>query len=790
MARQRQADMQFAGLHNVDLPEHRPYRAQTTEETEMWAQIQEDPHGAGFDAGFVSSQRDTLLDLWNAESMGLNGTFSLDSSGAGPSDDKDDTDELLAEIMQNAAINDLHINDILNFEAFDEEKRSSEWSPYPSKMASILFLLDTLYNLLRLRISNSLMKVFLWILKESGAHDVPSFDCLHKGNIFHMNDPRTLVAKDWANPETRPFIHVYPEIPEDSGIREIWHAQKWRKDMDLDDLSPMWIKFKTVVCADAFQVEINAEGTATILDAETIFISSLDLVSNLLDLEDEHGIPPWSAETSEKGYPDRMPNPKRALAEGDPIYSTFIDYFGDDVSGNRHKSWNKHWNVYMTNRGLPRELLQQEYHVHFISTSPNASITEQFTVFKLVLELTHTNPVKVRDTSTQETTRLSIYANAGPSDNPMQSKITGHIGAKGNYMCRKCKTGGTEKEKEADTCFHSLFEPGVPRSKDKILTELKKQLIQWTLDNKDKIYSGFLTLKGFDPTKDTPVEILHTILLGVVKYIWHSSHTSWNTDQKELYSRRLQSMNTDSLSIHAIWANYIMQYANSLIGRQFKTITHVRGTPSRRPFKPSDPSLSLTDPLRIAAGNVLQTFAILDPTKILTKIKLHLLPHIPDDVVVFGPLIGVMTKIYECFNTGFRFCSILSNHLVTSRDIALQLADQEGLKHRLTGGWWPSGAGGEWEQASPAVRAFLHTRPVLQKLVGWTVKKSFVVGSVRHVPLPKKKKGEPRPQPQTIKLNATRASQALNCASYDMSTTWLRCRQMISASLDECKKAS
>jgi hypothetical protein len=71
-----------------------------------------------------------------------------------------------------------------------------------------------------------------------------------------------------------------------------------------------------------------------------------------------------------------MPHPLRMKAQGKMVYTIPLIIFMDDVSGNITKQWNKHHVIYMSNANLPREMLEKEFHVRFVTSSPYASPME------------------------------------------------------------------------------------------------------------------------------------------------------------------------------------------------------------------------------------------------------------------------------------------------------------------------------------------------------------------------------------------------------------------------------
>ncbi|KAJ6607045.1 hypothetical protein B0H10DRAFT_2439794 [Mycena sp. CBHHK59/15] len=249
----------------------------------------------------------------------------------------------------------------------------------------------------------------------------------------------------------------------------------------------------------------------------------------------------------------------------------------------------------------------------------------------------------------------------------------------------------------------------------------------------------------FDPSQDTLFEILHTILLGDAKYTWYDLHHNWTPVQQDIFTIRLQSTNLDGLRVPPIRAAYMMQYRNGLIGKHFKTlmqttIFHIHDivTPNQftlvRALGELGPILwtaviddmeeYLAD-LQILIDNLLDASANIDPSKILIKLKLHVLLHIVQKIRRRGP--GVRFS----FNTVFRLCSVLSNHQAPSCDIAFKFADLDRVKHILSGGFWLQDA--VWVRAGKDVNRILRNTPIIQRHLGWAPPPTYIPGLVQPV---------------------------------------------------------
>jgi hypothetical protein len=81
---------------------------------------------------------------------------------------------------------------------------------------------------------------------------------------------------------------------------------------------------------------------------------------------------------------------------------------------------------------------------------------------------------------------------------------------------------------------------------------------------------------GFNVHEDTPTEILHTVLLGVVKYFWGQTvFVLAKPHQMNTLETRLSSVDTSGLNIDSVGEKYMCQYTGSLVGKHFKTLAQL-----------------------------------------------------------------------------------------------------------------------------------------------------------------------------------------------------------------------
>lgn len=255
---------------------------------------------------------------------------------------------------------------------------------------------------------------------------------------------------------------------------------------------------------------------------------------------------------------------------------------------------------------------------------------------------------------------------------------------------------------------------------------------------------------GLNVYEDTPVEILHTVSLGVVKYLWKFTTDALKGQGQDMktFQTRLASLNEESLHIQKIRAAYIVEYKGALIGHQFKdlvqlvpfTLHNLTTIDIRDCWRRMGHFMALVwypeiedidvycDQLRQAINNLIDALCLLDPKQIILKSKIHTLLHLPDDIRRFGPAVSFSTELFEGFNGVFRLCSILSNRQAPSRDIAHKFGELDRVKHLLCAGWWSER--NEWVSTGEKLAQYMRTNPFIQKHLGWAPRHPCLPGSV------------------------------------------------------------
>ncbi|KAJ6583660.1 hypothetical protein B0H10DRAFT_2168146 [Mycena sp. CBHHK59/15] len=187
-------------------------------------------------------------------------------------------------------------------------------------------------------------------------------------------------------------------------------------------------------------------------------------------------------------------------------------------------------------------------------------------------------------------------------------------------------------------------------------------------------------ITNFDPHQDTPVEILHVILLGFVKYFWRDAVARVKKSDQDILVARLSSFNVSGLGISPLPGHTLVNYSGSLTGRDFRTIVQVAPfvLQGLLPAEYIELWTSLSAVVTLVWQphiNDLDTHIeqleaaikhFLDCTCRLTlqwfnKPKFHVILHLPAHIRRFGPAMLFATEGFESFNAIIRSCSVHSN---------------------------------------------------------------------------------------------------------------------------------
>ncbi|KAK4699413.1 hypothetical protein P7C70_g6848, partial [Phenoliferia sp. Uapishka_3] len=288
-----------------------------------------------------------------------------------------------------------------------------------------------------------------------------------------------------------------------------------------------------------------------------------------------------------------------------------------------------------------------------------------------------------------------------------------------------------EEEEAADEDEECEEGDADPTATDGPLQELLEAFRAMLADDTDQIEDDehffnplyrLIQSMEFDAHKDTPIEILHTFLLGFFKYLWRHITTevfkrNGARAKKEL-GARLSSLSTDGLRCSPLRGPKLVDYAQSLIGRDLKILGQL-AIFAIEPFATAEelsmwsslmhltsliwypliPDMNIYgDQLDAAVSAFLAATALTD-LDWFVKRKFHYPIHLRQSMERIGPALLASTQKQESYNHVFREHSEYSSKRNPGYEIGLAFAHHNRFQHLISGGYYRCPKTRRWRQA-------------------------------------------------------------------------------------------
>ena len=295
----------------------------------------------------------------------------------------------------------------------------------------------------------------------------------------------------------------------------------------------------------------------------------------------------------------------KAKAAGKPVVMLPIILFSDDTSGNKSKKWHKFESWYMSLAGLPRNINARIENIHFLCCSDSVCPLDMSKPISEELVRLEQEGVVVYDALYKEMVLVIAPLMCIVCDNPRASELLNHLGSSAIKYCRICmvskycvyiaeifiyplvflkcdKTENPDELSELRTmslALQQIAEIEALRTEQEKIEMRKLYGVRETLNPLFSIHADLyryaknvyyitIFMLNFLHPRCLPIEVLHTLLLGICKYILKHVMSGLSARQKAEILARVKSFDTSGFRTK-MYGN-VCQHYKSFVGRDFK----------------------------------------------------------------------------------------------------------------------------------------------------------------------------------------------------------------------------